>query len=112
MIRQFFAAASIALAAAAVPLFGVGPFATAAPGDTYISNPVTDPADQAFCDDQAALANNLSAKRRLRARRRGRLFGEHERLPHLHVPSLVVAVHCRIGNRTFILRRVPRTVEP
>ncbi|WP_249354093.1 hypothetical protein [Rhodococcus sp. USK13] len=62
MIRQFFAAASIALAAAAVPLFGVGPSAAAAPGDTYISNPVTDPADQAFCDDQAALANNLSAK--------------------------------------------------
>nr|WP_271210339.1 hypothetical protein [Rhodococcus wratislaviensis] len=62
MIRRIVAAASIAFAAAAVPLVGPATFAVAAPGDTYISNPPANPSDQSFCDDQAALANNLSAK--------------------------------------------------
>ncbi|MFC9550804.1 hypothetical protein ACFTWF_08130 [Rhodococcus sp. NPDC056960] len=60
MIRRIVAAASIAIAAAAVPL--VPALAAAAPGDTYISNPPANPTDQSFCDDQAALANNLAAK--------------------------------------------------
>jgi len=60
MIRRIVAAASIAIAAAAVPL--VPALAAAAPGDTYISNPPANPADQGFCEDQAALANNLAAK--------------------------------------------------
>ncbi|MFC9356143.1 hypothetical protein ACFTZB_06095 [Rhodococcus sp. NPDC057014] len=62
MIRRIVAAASIAIAGAAVPLVGPVPYAVAAPGDTYISNPPANPADQGFCEDQAALANNLSAK--------------------------------------------------
>ena len=76
MTRRLAAAAFLAIAAAAqlsgvaltgaTPLAGAqgstttaAPSATAAPSDKFISNKTDDPKDQSFCDDQAALANNL-----------------------------------------------------
>lgn len=62
MIRKVAAAAFLVLATVGAPFAGAAAFASAAPGDTYISNPPSNPADEEFCSDQAALANNLSAK--------------------------------------------------
>lgn len=76
MTRRLAAAAFLAIVAAAqfsgvaltgaTPLAGAqgstttaAPSATAAPSDKFISNKTDDPKDQPFCDDQAALANNL-----------------------------------------------------
>ncbi|MFC4604620.1 hypothetical protein [Rhodococcus kronopolitis] len=81
MTRRIAAAAFLAIAAvtqiSGVVLTGTTPLAgaqgsttssapttsaapTAMPSDEFISNKTDDPKDQPFCDDQAALANNLN----------------------------------------------------
>lgn len=77
MIRRLAAAAFLVIAAATqfsgvvptgtTPLAGAqgattttAPTVTATPSDKYISNRTDDRKDQSFCDDQAALANNLN----------------------------------------------------
>lgn len=62
MIRHTAAAVLLAVAGASVPLVGLAPLAWAGPGDTYISNPPTDPSKQDFCNEQATLANNLTGQ--------------------------------------------------
>ncbi len=62
MNRRTLVSAAIAIAAVVAPLISLAPSAVAAPGDTYISNPPSNPGDQDFCDDQTALANNLAAQ--------------------------------------------------
>ncbi|MFC9790735.1 hypothetical protein [Rhodococcus sp. NPDC127528] len=61
MFRRTLTAACCAVAALTVAL-GAAPAAFAAASQTYFSNPTDDPKQQAFCNDQAALANNLVAK--------------------------------------------------
>ncbi|SDD34307.1 hypothetical protein [Rhodococcus tukisamuensis] len=77
MTRRLAAAAFLAIAAVTqfsgvvltgtTPIAGAqsttataAPSATATPSDKFISNKTDDPKDQPFCDDQAALANNLN----------------------------------------------------
>lgn len=62
MLRQIATTLLTVIAGATISLTGIG-VALAGPGDVYISNPTANPDDQQFCDDQAALANNLAAGR-------------------------------------------------
>ncbi len=97
MIRRIVAAASIAFAAAAVPLVGPATFAVAAPGDTYISNPPGQPVGSEFLRRPGRPRQQPLREGRFCACRRRRVGREHERLPHLHVPQPVIG--CRWQRR-------------
>ncbi|WP_246098249.1 hypothetical protein [Rhodococcus spelaei] len=60
MFRRILAATFLAAAAITSSLGAVS--VAFAASQTYYSNPTDDPKQQAFCNDQAALANNLVAK--------------------------------------------------